>query len=687
MLKSLYSGVSGMSANMTQLDVIGNNIANSNTIGFKSGRATFNEVLTQTIRSASRPVAGGLGGTNPQQIGLGTSVGSIDTNFVQGNFQTTGIKTDLAIQGPGFFVLSDGTNMSYTRAGVFGLDANNFLVNPSTGLKLQGVMAAVDGSIGNGPITDLFIDPSMVVPAQASTAVQLIGNLDADADARGSVLQTASLLVAAETNDLLVDLSGQRNGNLGLFPGDIISFNGTSGGSNLGTSTYVVTANSTLQDLLDWMNSHNPGLSFSMSADPTKPGAIAVQNATGGDVSGLSLSVSGRTNFNTNFLFPGAIANGSSATTADVSDAAGQLRGYAAAGDALVDLFTANGTRLGLDLSSGSTSLVVGGDRGGSEVQSTVLTVDATTTVADLMACIQQGFAINSNPVEINAEGRIVVRGEVGTDSSIGMITIDELNNNNNTVTSAFFFSTTQQARDQSTFTVSTTVYDSLGGRHTVTFDFQKVPGQSEWIWQATVEGGEEILEGGSGRMRFNETGAISNFSYDNGASGLVFRPQPANEEGAQLVTLRIDYGTIGGLNGLTQFEGTGRLVSLADGYTAGTLVDFEIDQSGLLVGRFSNDTMRDIGRIALAQFNNENGLIREANNTYRISGNSGTAMIAFAGEGNGLSLTPGALETSNVDLAQEFTNLVVAQRAFQANSRVVSTGDTLMQELVNMIR
>ena len=93
MFKSLYSGVSGLSANLTKLDVIGNNIANSNTVGFKSGRVTFNEMLTQTLKTASRPVAGGLGGTNPQQVGLGTQVASIDSNFIQGNFETTGKNT------------------------------------------------------------------------------------------------------------------------------------------------------------------------------------------------------------------------------------------------------------------------------------------------------------------------------------------------------------------------------------------------------------------------------------------------------------------------------------------------------------------------------------------------------------------------------------------------------------------
>ena len=155
MFKSLYSGVSGLSANLTKLDVIGNNIANSNTVGFKSGRVTFNEMLTQTLKSASRPVAGGLGGTNPQQVGLGTQVGSIDSNFSQGNFETTGKNTDLAIQGAGFFILSDGVSNSYTRAGIFGLDSENILVNPTTGMRVQGVMADSSGTIPAGPMFGL----------------------------------------------------------------------------------------------------------------------------------------------------------------------------------------------------------------------------------------------------------------------------------------------------------------------------------------------------------------------------------------------------------------------------------------------------------------------------------------------------------------------------------------------------
>ena len=117
MLRSLFAGVTGLGANIIELDVVGNNISNVNTVGFKSARVTFQEILTQNIRSATRPAeGGGLGGVNPQQIGLGAVVGAIDSEFTQGNLRTTGNKTDLAIQGEGFFVLSDGKSLSYTRA-------------------------------------------------------------------------------------------------------------------------------------------------------------------------------------------------------------------------------------------------------------------------------------------------------------------------------------------------------------------------------------------------------------------------------------------------------------------------------------------------------------------------------------------------------------------------------------------
>jgi len=233
---------------------------------------------------------------------------------------------------------------------------------------------------------------------------------------------------------------------------------------------------------------------------------------------------------------------------------------------------------------------------------------------------------------------------------------------------------------------MSMRTYDSLGMDQVVTFTFEQVPGENEWIWQAEMAGTEILLSGGSGRIRFSCDGAVSSFSVDDNSSALTFQPQ-ATGTGADIVVLDIDYGEIGQLTGLTQFEGEGNLQAIADGYTAGNLVDFSIDQSGTITGIFSNDISMAIAQIGVAQFSNPEGLIREANNTYRLSGNSGQAMETFAGLGNGVTFAPGALETSNVDLAREFTNLVVAQRSFQANSRVISTADQVMQELVNLIR
>lgn len=680
MFKSLYSGVSGLSANLTNLDVIGNNIANSNTVGFKSGRVTFNEMLAQTLQSASRPVSGGLGGVNPQQVGLGTRVGSIDTNFNQGNFETTGNKTDLAIQGNGFFILSDGTSRTYTRAGVFGLDSNNYLVSPSTGLKVQGVMADAAGMIGTGPMEDIYIDPGLVVPAQPSATVQLMGNLDASADAQASVMQSRTFLAAAEAGDLLTALNGSSQGPLGLNQGDLVRVNGRSAGGDLTTNTFEIEADSTYQELVDWLNAEMTANGHNVAFSLGTAGELQVTNNGATAIDGLSLTVTANTAFNQNMVFDAAIDPAGSASTAG-------LRAYAEGTDTLASLYDGSGNPLGIDFDTGSATLLIGGSVGGDSIDERQVVVDSATTLAELAQEYQFALGTHSTPAVINDQGQMVITGEVGTAAAISEITLQEEGRINSTMESAFSFAQTQQATDQKTFTVSTTVYDSLGGEHTISFDFEKVAGMNEWIWQAELEGGEQILTGQSGRVTFSDTGAISSFTYDDQSGAITFRPQAAGQEGAEVVSLTVDYGTVGALTGLTQFEGTGNLRSIADGYGSGTLVDYDIDQSGVITGIFSNDTMQAIAQIGLAQFSNPAGLMREANNTYRLSGNSGQAMETFAGQGNGVSLVPGALETSNVDLAKEFTSLVVAQRAFQANSRVITTADQVMQELVNLIR
>ena len=179
MLRSLYSGISGLRAHQTMLDVTGNNIANVNTAGFKASSTQFQDTLSQMTQGASGPQAE-TGGSNPAQIGLGVRVAGVSTNFAQGSSQSTGRATDMMISGDGFFVTSKGGQQLFTRAGAFNPDAAGQLVSPDGGI-LQG-WTAVNGVVNTGgPVNNLSLNPNTLVPAEATTQVTLDGNLPSDA--------------------------------------------------------------------------------------------------------------------------------------------------------------------------------------------------------------------------------------------------------------------------------------------------------------------------------------------------------------------------------------------------------------------------------------------------------------------------------------------------------------------------
>ena len=144
MMRSLYSGVSGLQNHQIRMDVIGNNISNVNTVGFKKGRVNFQDLISQSMSGAARPTDE-VGGVNPKQIGLGMTVATIDTIHTQGSLQTTGVVSDLAVQGNGFYILRQGDKELYTRAGAFGLDAQGYMVNPANGMRLQGLDTGSSG--------------------------------------------------------------------------------------------------------------------------------------------------------------------------------------------------------------------------------------------------------------------------------------------------------------------------------------------------------------------------------------------------------------------------------------------------------------------------------------------------------------------------------------------------------------
>jgi flagellar hook protein FlgE len=193
MMKALFSAIAGLQNHITMMDVVGNNIANVNTQGFKASRVTFQDMLTQNIAGASAPTAD-RGGTNPQQVGLGMKIGGIDTIQTQGSLQSTGRNTDLAIQGQAMFIVKNGQQQYYTRDGGFDVSVSGELVNPTNGFKVQGWRADTAGAVDSTqPLGSILIPYGQSIAAQPSTKVTLAGNVDSRVAAAASFSTTISV--------------------------------------------------------------------------------------------------------------------------------------------------------------------------------------------------------------------------------------------------------------------------------------------------------------------------------------------------------------------------------------------------------------------------------------------------------------------------------------------------------------
>jgi flagellar hook protein FlgE len=408
MMRSMFSGVSGLRSHQTMMDVVGNNIANVNTAGFKASQVTFAETISQILRGAGG-AGNDRGGTNPIQIGLGTKVASIDGIFTQGASQVTGRNTDLAIQGQGFFIVQNGAERYYTRAGAFGFDEVGNLVSPG-GLMVQGWTADAAGNVDqNAPLDNITLPVGQVIDPIATTQVDVGGNLPADA-AIGDT-QNSSILV-----------------------------------------------------------------------------------------------------------------------------------------------------------------------------------------------------------------------------------------------------------------------YDSIGNAHEVSFTFTKTA-SNQWSAAASIAGTGYTLTPAT--LTFDTAGNLSS------TTPLTFSGfTPA---GASAMTFDVE---LGGPSPIVQFGGAATAEAVSqDGQAIGFLRDFAIGDDGTIVGQFSNGETKILAQVATATFNNPPGLARVGDSQFGQTTNSGEPLIGAPGTGNRGLLSAGTLEMSNVELAREFTNLIIAQRGFQANSRVITTSDEMLAELVNLKR
>ncbi len=705
MLKSLFSGVSGLQAHQIAMDVESNNIANVNTTGFKYSRANFSDMLAQTNQIATAP-QGELGGKNAVQVGLGASISSVTRIHSQGSIQNTDKNTDVAIQGEGYFIVSPdgGSTYKYTRSGDFKFDASgNFVDN--NGFVSQGWMRDEEtGKVDStAPITNIVIPPGLTTPANATNEVVLKANLNS-----GPNVENFTPAYATDTNGATIDPLGNTipSGSLGvLFNDSGEAFNLQDGQGIWGSfissaqNADVAVAGGNAQTLdLTFTNDDGTPINITSTTPTTNPIAqTATQNAQTFAAAinartaetGIEASVD-----NTDPLNPTLVLTNPN----DDSDSSHNIR-LTAIGAGDNSGFTTLSTASADPVTTAYRYLYspTGAD--------TTTDVDKKfLTIADLREAMQNQAAadIGGSPtVIINEQGKFEVSNISGVnDMSIKMTAFSVPGTSENilftrsmqAMNAALPATSTGQAISQAfnaaTHSSSIDIYDSLGTKHTLRMEFRKtdVDTTTGSTWAMTINVPEPAsidtvppLNEKKGQIRFNNDGSLATFAPPN----LSFT---ANNGSAPNQQVNLTFGTSNAFDGMTSFDSKSSTSGISqDGFTGGDLLGIRIDQSGTLVGSFSNGRSFGLAQIAMAKFANNEGLTADGGNVFLQSANSGNPIIGEAATAGRGFIQSSALEASNVDLSKSLTQLIIIQRGFQANGKTITTSDQLLQTLIGL--
>jgi flagellar hook protein FlgE len=328
---ALSSGVTGLQAHQKMLDIAGNNLANVNTTAFKASRITFSELLSETIKKASQSTSS-VGGTNPQQMGSGVGVSGISPNLMQGNIVETGNSLDMAIEGEGYFVLNDGEQSVYSRAGAFSVDEDSNLVDPNTGCRVQriGSEGEADGFQIAGD-SDLHIPYDVAIPAKATSQIVIAGNLSADTTLSTPQAQeiTSNISYTYDSGttatvstevDQLDQFSGgsESDGQLGAGQSGTITISGYNpDGTDLSSGlTFTVDSDITVGDLIDHLNNN---VLTGATASLVNGKIQITDNESGYSRSDITLSYSGDGQLETPGYFEISTVGGEEVKTIDIT--------------------------------------------------------------------------------------------------------------------------------------------------------------------------------------------------------------------------------------------------------------------------------------------------------------------------------------------------------------------------------
>lgn len=584
-MTAMFSGLSGLSSNAQRLDVIGNNIANVNTTAFKSSRIQFAPTFSRNFSLGTTPGAS-TGGSNPVQVGLGTSIGGTQRSFANGTISATGVTTDLAIEGDGFFVVQFGGERFYTRAGSFERNAQNDLVTLQ-GARVMGHPVDSQFNIQRGQLVELNIPVGSMTLAEATREVGMNGNLNAS----GTIATTGSVHTGAPM------LAGP----------DPLSATPMLGNENLVTGT----------NHLYREGDPDPVLAI-------EAGANTVITVNGIEKGGQDLGTH----------------------TFGFMDAA--------------------------------TAAARGITHYGATMNDFIAFLEQVTGLSDTEL---NGQNLNGG-ISIDANGQIVINGNEGTVQDLRIVNaqITATSDTDNGMATPFSFARDASADGESVRT-SFVVYDSLGTPLTVDLSFvlqETTPGGGS-TWMFLAESMDHQALGrivGQGVVRFDSDGQLIDstdpsitIARSNGATS-PFTFSLSFDSGADSVSALTDHQS--SISATSQ-----------DGSPIGTLSNFAIGNDGVITGAFTNGLTRTIGQIALAKFTNPEGLVDVGNNLFRGGVNSGSAVITTPGDFGTGRVIGGALELSNVDLSQEFINMIMASTGYSASSRVISTTNELIQQLL----
>lgn len=747
MQRSLYSGVTGLANHQLILDTTANNLANISTSGFKGSRVSFSTALLQTQSAGSSPTAN-AGGLNPRQVGLGVRNSSVDVDMRQGALLTTGRTMDLAIQGNGFFrmVGADG-NAAYTRVGNFGFDSSDNLTDLGSGMTVQGRKLDSVG-LPTGDRGNISLASSKTIDAKATTEITFQGNLNSKTPAlRGTSLTSVLAMTVASTSTAATDATLLKD--LTVFtgpviepiaPGNVKTLNvfGTkaNGAAYAGEVTFNPWQDS-VQSLISQINT------VLVQGSETL-GSVALTNgnlvATGsGTQEGFSLFVgeSDPLGGATTASPAGALATGSNAGVYAPGTTQVLVSGVIGAAEpGLVSpRFTINNA-----LPASLNIKVKVTDSAGTvhEVGNIIVPAGATgistlPSLPHVKAGETLSYEMSSNGA-VNA-GDVTWDTDTYLDSNPANLLRDSYDGTTNTPdglpdlfqenstadVNAWQYSATNNATMEwyklrfvpQKVTSSVQVYDSVGGSHTIEANFFRTGTRSVTVgslltrynsWDMvmnmpTKDGkiGEPLVVGieFDEKGRYNGNGRLGSTINGNTLSDPNQFPGTPGDNligvrwaatGDASIALKLgDAATTGGLSGF----GTTSTATAVDqnGYSSGSLDSLSVTNAGQVVGLYTNGKSLSLYEIEIDTFRNPAGLSSVGSNLWQVSANSGDPLARSAGQGGAGSVTSGALEGSNVDIASEFTRLITAQRGFQVNSRVIQTTDSILQELAGLIR